>query len=98
METYSKTQFRHIAYKDDCTKNDAKVTKAVNAETFVDGYKFNFDNTAIKMGIRCVFRTALYGGYAVFIYRGKSPAVNCFMCDSDRDTLLQKVYDFAFCE
>lgn len=100
METYSKTQFRHIALKDDCSKADAKVTETINAQTFVDGYHFNFDESAtpLRRDVRCVFRTSLYGGYAVFFYRGKRPTFQCFICDHDRDTLLQKVYDFVFCE
>lgn len=100
METYSKAQFRHIALKDDCTKADAKVTEAINAETFVDGYRFNFDESAtpLRRDVRCEFKTSLYGGFAVFFYKGKSPKFNCFICDHDRDTLLQKVYDFVFCE
>lgn len=100
IEKYSKTQFRHIALKDDCTKEDAKVVSAVNAETFTDGYKFGFDETAspFRRDVRCEFRNSLYGGYAVFFYQGKATKFNCFICDRDIDTLLQKVYDLVFCE
>lgn len=100
MEIYNKIQFKHISYQEDCLAADRTIVNNLNKETFVDGYKFAFDDTARKCmrTVRCEFRSSLDGKFAVFFFQERSPRVSYFVCDANLRALLMKVYDIAFTE
>ena len=100
MEKYSKSAFDHISYMRDCTANERKVVEDINAETFKDGYKFCFDETANESykndKIRCEYRESMDGVMTVFFFRKHSQKVEWFVTDRNLRILLMKVYDLAF--
>lgn len=98
MEIYNKIQFFHTSYMGDCTNTEKITVKAVNAEVFVDGYKFGFGEGANRAycNAKCEIRKSIDGRLCAFFYFERSPKFRDFVCGSTLQELLIKIFDIVF--